>query len=198
MSRKHTITAFLSRKFIITRFSKVFEDLLASSIAPQVMPPWNESKLTCNDSWWYKNSVWKRSRGHKKLVSSGAFENIAHGAWSYKIYVWKKRSRGHKKLASSGAQRADRRGRQLKSSGMMNSNCLPWTPQFFTEPDQPRSSQIFQDGETVIFSCEDTPEEAFQICCMTTTRNVVLLWSSLWFYSQFYLPIVTSSKCSIW
>lgn len=73
-----------------------------------------------------------------------------------------------------------------------------WTPQFFTEPDQPRSSQIFQDGETVIFSCEDTPEEAFQICCMTTTRNVVLLWSSLWFYSQFYLPIVTSSKCSIW
>ena len=73
-----------------------------------------------------------------------------------------------------------------------------WTPQFFTEPDQPRSSQIFQDGETVIFSCGDTPEEAFQICCMTTTRNVVLLWSSLWFYSPFYLPIVTSSKCSIW
>ena len=110
----------------------------------------------------------------------------------------KKRSRGHKKLVSSGAQRADRRGRQLKSSGMMNSNCLPWTPQFFTEPDQPRSSQIFQDAETVIFSCEDTPEEAFQICCMTTTRNVVLLWSSLWFYSPFYLPFVTSSKCSIW
>ena len=53
----------------------------------------NESKLTCNDSWCYKNSVWKRSPGHKKLVSSGA-------------------------------QRADRRGRQLKSSGMMNSNCF--------------------------------------------------------------------------
>ena len=115
---------FCCKKFMIMRFSIAFEDLLASSIAPQVMPPWNESKLTCNDSWWYKNSVWKRSRGHKKLVSSGAFENIAHGAWSYKIYVWKKRSRGHKKLASSGAQRADRRGRQLKSSGMMNSNCL--------------------------------------------------------------------------
>ena len=73
-----------------------------------------------------------------------------------------------------------------------------WTPQFFTEPDQPRSSQIFQDGETEIFSCRATPEEAFPICCMTTTRNVVLLWSSLWFYSPFYLPIVTSSKCSIW
>ena len=36
---KHAIMAFLSQKFMITRFSIAFEDLLASSIAPQVMPP---------------------------------------------------------------------------------------------------------------------------------------------------------------
>ena len=36
--QKHAITAFLSRKFMITRSSIVFENLLASSIAPQVMP----------------------------------------------------------------------------------------------------------------------------------------------------------------
>ena len=39
LSRKRAITVFLSRKFMITRSSIVFEDLLASSIAPQVMPP---------------------------------------------------------------------------------------------------------------------------------------------------------------
>ena len=37
--RKHAITAFLSRKLMLTRFSIAFEDLLASSIAPQVLSP---------------------------------------------------------------------------------------------------------------------------------------------------------------
>ena len=40
MSRKHVISAFLSQKIMITCLSIVFEDLLASSIAPQFMPPW--------------------------------------------------------------------------------------------------------------------------------------------------------------
>jgi len=35
----HAIRAFLLQKFVITRFSIAFEDLLASSIAPQVMSP---------------------------------------------------------------------------------------------------------------------------------------------------------------
>ena len=157
----------------------------------------NGRLLGCHDSWWYKNSVWKRSRGHKTLVSSGAFENIAHGAWSYKIYVWKKGHAVTKSWPAVEHRELIAGGANWKAVGWWTQIAW-WTPQFFTEPDQPRSSQIFQDGETVIFSCEDTPEEAFQICCMTTTRNVVLLWSSLWFYSQFYLPIVTSSKCSIW
>ena len=39
LSRKRAITAFLSQKFKITRSSVAFEDLLASSIAPQIMPP---------------------------------------------------------------------------------------------------------------------------------------------------------------
>ena len=39
MSLKPAVRAFLSQKFMITRSSIVFEDLLASSIAPQVMPP---------------------------------------------------------------------------------------------------------------------------------------------------------------
>ena len=40
MSRKHVITAFLLRTFMITRLSIAFEDLLGSSIAPQVLPHW--------------------------------------------------------------------------------------------------------------------------------------------------------------
>ena len=36
--RKRAITTFLSQKFMITRLLIAFEDLLGSSIAPQVMP----------------------------------------------------------------------------------------------------------------------------------------------------------------
>ena len=37
---KRAITTFLSQKFMSTRSLTAFEDLLASSIAPQVMPTW--------------------------------------------------------------------------------------------------------------------------------------------------------------
>ena len=40
LSQKHAITTFLSRKFMITRSSIAFKDILGSSIAPQVVPPW--------------------------------------------------------------------------------------------------------------------------------------------------------------
>ena len=46
LSRKHAVTAFLSRKFMITRSLIAFEDLLASSIAPQVAPPWPLKRVT--------------------------------------------------------------------------------------------------------------------------------------------------------
>ena len=52
--RKRAITTLLSRKFIITRLSIAFEDLLGSSIAPQVMPHWLISfhlRLACQGSW---------------------------------------------------------------------------------------------------------------------------------------------------
>ena len=45
MSRKRAITTFLLGKFMITRSSIPFQDFLGSSIAPQVMPPWQ--CLTC-------------------------------------------------------------------------------------------------------------------------------------------------------
>ena len=38
---KTAVMAFLSQKIMITRSSIAFEDLLVSSIASQVMPPWN-------------------------------------------------------------------------------------------------------------------------------------------------------------
>ena len=40
LSQKRAITTFLLRKFMITRLLIAFEDLLGSSIAPQVMPHW--------------------------------------------------------------------------------------------------------------------------------------------------------------
>ena len=48
LSRKRSVTAFLSQKFTITRSSIAFEDLLASSIAPQVMPHCSE---VCTSIW---------------------------------------------------------------------------------------------------------------------------------------------------
>ena len=45
LSRKCAITTFLLRKFMITQPSIAFEDFQGSSIAPQVMPPWNEVSL---------------------------------------------------------------------------------------------------------------------------------------------------------
>ena len=62
-----------------------------------------------------------------------------------------------------------------------------WSPQFFTEPDQPRSSQIFQLGETVIYSCRDTPEDAFKfvawllqgmLCCCDLVYGFTVSFTS--------------------
>ena len=39
LSEKRVITTFLSRKLMIMRLSIAFEDVVGSSIAPQVMPP---------------------------------------------------------------------------------------------------------------------------------------------------------------
>ena len=44
MSQKRAITTFLSRKSMIMRLLIAIEDILGSSIAPQVMPPWSEEK----------------------------------------------------------------------------------------------------------------------------------------------------------
>ena len=49
--RKRAIMTFLSRKFMITRLSIAFEDLLGSSIASQVMPPWFGISLNIFKNW---------------------------------------------------------------------------------------------------------------------------------------------------
>ena len=51
--QKHAITAFLSWKFMITRSSIVFENLLASSIAPQVMPHWLKYQTVWHGEYLY-------------------------------------------------------------------------------------------------------------------------------------------------
>ena len=53
--KKRVDTAFLSKKFMITRSSLAFEDLLASSIAPQAMPP--RAKVT-----YFSHITWSNTK----------------------------------------------------------------------------------------------------------------------------------------
>ena len=50
---KTAVMAFLSQKIMITRSSIAFEDLLVSSIASQVMPPWNIPQHIFGESCCY-------------------------------------------------------------------------------------------------------------------------------------------------
>ena len=59
MSGKRAITAFLSRKSMITRLSIAFEDFLGSSIAPQVMPPCQGPLICLSDNTSYTTCTYK-------------------------------------------------------------------------------------------------------------------------------------------
>ena len=66
LCRKRAITTFLPQKFMITRSLIAFEDLLASSIAPQVMPTWLSAL-------WISLVILRRNKDLQKWWNWGPF-----------------------------------------------------------------------------------------------------------------------------
>ena len=88
MSQKRTITTFLSRKFMITRSSIAFEDLLAPSTASQVMPSKSRTKwLEFNKSKW-PNVIWQMVSCYSCLTK---FPKYFLLKWSFSFMIRKKK-----------------------------------------------------------------------------------------------------------
>ena len=105
--------AFLPRKCIITRSSIAFEDLLASSIAPQVMPPcqyvlWNlplgkgaplsQQRLVAN-STYFKSASWQSAFGGWP-AKMGV---IMKGKWGVGADKWYQGPRGQEQIKGQAA-----------------------------------------------------------------------------------------------